>query len=52
MTKPTEYIIYFGVRMIVKRRFEYKGEKKVEVLNPKSNNQFVINESELKNTNS
>lgn len=49
INKSTEYIIYFGIRMIVKRRFEYKGVKKIEVLNPKSNNQFVINESEILN---
>lgn len=47
----TVYITYYGVRMIVKRRFEFKGESKLEVMNPKNNSQFVISESDLKQSN-
>lgn len=42
----TEYVKYNDINMIVKRRFVHKGVKKIEVLNPKNNSQFVINESE------
>jgi hypothetical protein len=44
----TEYLLYFGVRVIVKRRFIYKGVNKIEVFNPINNSQFVINEDEAK----
>mgnify|MGYP000107780651 CR=1 FL=1 len=43
-----EYVMYNGVKMIVKRRFVYKQLKKIEVINPNNNSQFVINESEAK----
>lgn len=42
----TEYVKYNGIKMIVKRRFVYKGVNKIEVINPINNSQFVINESE------
>jgi hypothetical protein len=47
MKQGEEYINYMGIRMIVKRRFEHKTVRKIELLNPKNNNQFVINEYEL-----
>ncbi len=43
-----ERIIYQKQSHIVVRRFEYKGEKKVELLNPSNNVQFVVNASDLK----
>jgi len=50
MKQGEEYVNYMGIRMIVKRRFEHKTIKKIELLNPKNNNQFVINEYELTRT--
>jgi len=44
----TEYVMYNGIKMIVKRRFVYKEVKKIEVINPINNSQFVINEDEAK----
>ncbi len=46
--KNQERVIYQKQSHIVVRRFEYKGEKKVELLNPSNNMQFVINKSEIK----
>ena len=45
---PTEYVKYFGVRMIVKRRFDVDGVAKIELFNPRNNKIFILNESELK----
>jgi len=50
MKQGEEYVNYMGIRMIVKRRFEHKTIRKIELLNPKNNNQFVINEYELTRT--
>jgi len=50
MKQGEEYINYMGIRMIVKRRFEHKTIRKIELLNPKNNNQFVINEYEIERT--
>ncbi len=44
----TEYVMYNGIKMIVIRRFVYKDMKKIEVINPINNSQFVINENEAK----
>jgi len=50
MKQGEEYVNYMGIRMIVKRRFEHKTIRKIELLNPKNNNQFVINEYEIERT--
>lgn len=44
----TEYVMYNGIKMLVKRRFVFKDMKKIEVINPINNSQFVINEDEAK----
>ena len=46
-SKPNEWTTYKGVRMIVKRRFTYKGIAKVELYNPFTEQMFVVNENEI-----
>ena len=50
MKQGEEYVNYMGIRMIVKRRFEHKTVRKIELFNPKNNNQFVIDEYEITRT--
>jgi len=42
-----ERVIYQKQSHIVLRRFEHKGEKKVELLNPSNGTQFVIDANDL-----
>jgi len=42
-----KYVFYQGITMIVKREFQYRGCDKVEVLNPKTNTQFVVNAADI-----
>lgn len=43
-----ERVIYQKQSHIVVRKFDHKGVKKVELLNPSNNVQFVVNASDLK----
>jgi hypothetical protein len=47
MDKVIEYVTYQGVRMIVKRRFTYKGIAKVELFNPANGSMFVVDAASL-----
>jgi len=47
MEAQIEYVTFQGVKMIVKRRFTYKGIDKVELLNPANGSMFVVDAASL-----
>lgn len=47
MERQVEWVSYQGQKMIVKRRFIYKGMAKIELFNPKTDQMFVVDAERL-----